>query len=79
LKCNLNKTKILVQEVKLKKGERWNVNDKKIEVADEINYLGITFKSDGGWKRLKLKTVAKGNQSLVATDNFPARTLDRGV
>jgi hypothetical protein len=23
----------------------------KTEVADEINYLGITYKSGGGWKR----------------------------
>jgi hypothetical protein len=36
-------------------------------VEDEINYLGVTFESNGGWKRQKLKTVAKGNQILVAT------------
>jgi hypothetical protein len=26
------------------------VKDQKIEVLDEINYLGATFESSGGWK-----------------------------
>jgi hypothetical protein len=40
-KCNLNKTKILVCKKggKLKKDEKWFVNDYKIEVVNEINYL----------------------------------------
>jgi hypothetical protein len=42
------------------------VNDHNIEVADEINYLGLTFESSGGWNRQKLKVTAKGNQTLVA-------------
>jgi hypothetical protein len=78
LKCNLNKTKILVFKKggKLKKDERWFVNDHKIEVADEINYLGVTLESSGGWNRLKLKVMAKGNQTLVAIDKCLARTPD---
>jgi hypothetical protein len=46
---------------KLKKDERWTVNDKKLEVTAEINYLGVTFESSGGSKRQKLKPIAKGN------------------
>jgi hypothetical protein len=61
---------------KLKKDRRWTVKDQKTEMADVINCLGITFKSDGGWKRQKLKTIAKGNQTLVATDKSLARTHD---
>jgi hypothetical protein len=78
LKCNLNKTKILLFEKvgKLKKDERWAVNDPKIEVADEINYLRATFESSGGWKRQKLKIIAKGNQTLIAIGRYPARTPD---
>jgi hypothetical protein len=49
--CILNRTKILPfkKEGKLKKDERWTMNDKEIEVADEINYLGATFEISGGW------------------------------
>jgi hypothetical protein len=81
LKCNPNKTKILVFKKgdKLKKDERWFVNDHEIEVADEINYLGVTFESSGGWNRQKLKVMAKGNQTLVAIDNCLARTPDISV
>jgi hypothetical protein len=39
------------------------VNNQKIEVADEINYLGAKFQSSGGWERHKLETVAKGNRT----------------
>jgi hypothetical protein len=78
LKCNLNKTKIFVfkKRGKLKKDERLFVNDRKIEMADEINYLGVTFESSGGWNKQKPKIMAKGNQTLVATDKCLARTLD---
>jgi hypothetical protein len=56
LKYNINKTKILVFKKggKLKKEERYFANDQKVEVADEINYLGVTFESSGGWNRQKL-------------------------
>jgi hypothetical protein len=45
LKCNLNKTKILVckKGSKLEKDEKWFVNDYQIEVANKINYLGFFF------------------------------------
>jgi hypothetical protein len=78
LKSNLNKTKILVFKNggKLKKGEQWTVNDQIIEVADEINYLGVTFENSGRWKRQKFKTVAKGNRTLLAIDRCLARTAD---
>jgi hypothetical protein len=35
-----------------------------VEVADEINYSGVTFECNGGWNRQKLKTIAKGNPTL---------------
>jgi hypothetical protein len=50
------------------------VNDQKIELAVEVNYLGVSFVSNGGWKRQNLKTVAKGNQTLIAVDTCLART-----
>jgi hypothetical protein len=46
----------------------------KIEMADEINYLGLVFESNGGWKRQRFKTVAKGNKILVAIDKCLAKT-----
>jgi hypothetical protein len=52
------------------------VNYHKIEVADEINDLGVTFESSGGLNRQKLKVIAKGNETLVVTDECLARTPD---
>jgi hypothetical protein len=77
-KCNLNISKILEfrKEGKLKKDERWTVNDQKTEVADEINCLGVTFESIAGWKKQQLKKIAKGNQILVTIDKCLARTPD---
>jgi hypothetical protein len=45
LKCNLEKTKILVCKKggKLRKDERWFVKDHQIEVVKEVNYLGDFF------------------------------------
>jgi hypothetical protein len=48
-------------------------------VANEINYLGVTFESVGGWKRQKLKRRARENETLVATDKCLARTPDMRV
>jgi hypothetical protein len=52
------------------------VNNQNNEVEDEVNYLGATFESSGGWNREKFKRVAEGNQTLVARDKCPARTPD---
>jgi hypothetical protein len=81
LKCNLNKTKIVVFKKggKLKRGESWYASDHKIEVVDEINYLRVTFHSSGGWNKQKLKVRAKGNQTLVAIDKCLARAPDMRV
>jgi hypothetical protein len=78
LNCNLNKAEILVFKNggNLKEDEIWTVNDQKIEVADEKNYLGVTFESSGGWKRKKLKTIVKANQTLVAINKCLPRTPD---
>jgi hypothetical protein len=68
LKCNLNRTKILVfkEGGKRKKDGSWTANDQKIKMADEINYLGVTFESSGGCKTQKLEPIAKRNRTLVA-------------
>jgi hypothetical protein len=42
------------------------VNGHRIEVDAEINYLGVTFESSGGWNKQELKVRAKGNQTLAA-------------
>jgi hypothetical protein len=78
LKCNLNKTKILVCKKgdKLKKDEKWFVNDYQMEVVNEINYLGFLLESTGGWNRQRCNVIAKGNQTLVAIDKCLARTPD---
>jgi hypothetical protein len=55
------------------------VNDQKTEVADEINYLGATFESSGGWKRQKLKIIINGNQTLAAIGKYPVRTPDTNL
>jgi hypothetical protein len=62
LKCNLSRIKIFVfkKAGKLKKDERWTVKDPKIEVLDEINYLGVTFESSGGWKDKSSRQQQKG-------------------
>jgi hypothetical protein len=81
LKCNLNKTKIVVFKKggKLKIGERWYVNDHRMEVVDELNYLGVTFESSGEWNKQKFKLRAKGNQTPVAIDKCLARAPDISV
>jgi hypothetical protein len=55
---------------------RWAMNNQKIEAPDEIDYLGVTFESNGAWKRQKLKITGNGNQILVATHKCLARTPD---
>jgi hypothetical protein len=81
LKCNLKKTKILVCEKggELKEDEKWFVNDYKIEMVNEINYLGIFLESNGVWNRQGRNVIAKGNQTLLATDKCLARTPDMRV
>jgi hypothetical protein len=81
LEMYLNEMKILVfqKESKLKKGNRLTVNNRQIEVEDEVNSLGVTFQSSGGWNRQKLKKVAGGNQTLVAMHKCLVRILDTRV
>jgi DUF438 domain-containing protein len=74
LKCNLNKTIILIfKKGKQKKDDSWTVNDQKIEVAVKINYLEVTFENRGDWKGQKLKTVAKGNQTFSSHRQMPSK------
>jgi hypothetical protein len=81
LKYNIKKTKILgfKNGDKPKNDESWVANHQEIEVADEVNYLEITFERSDGWKRQKLKIRAKVNQTLVAIDKFFARSPDLRV
>jgi hypothetical protein len=55
LKCNLKKTKILLCKKggKLKQNERLILENQQIEVAKEINYLGVTLQRSGGWSKQK--------------------------
>jgi hypothetical protein len=63
LKCNLEKTKILVCKKggKLRKDEKWFVKHYQIEVVNEVNYLGVLVESTGGWNRQRRSVTAKGN------------------
>jgi hypothetical protein len=45
----------------------------------EIDYLGVTLESSGGWRKQKAKQKVKGVQSLVAIDKCLTRTPDMGV
>jgi hypothetical protein len=73
LKISLKKIKIFKKAGKLKKDDRWTLNEQKTEVADEINYLGGALECSGGSNRRKHKTVTRGNQTLVATHRCLAR------
>jgi hypothetical protein len=81
LKCNLKKTKILVCKKggKLKKNERWFMENQQIEVVKGIDYLGVTLESSGEWSKQKAKQKVKGIQSLAAIDKCLTRTPDMGV
>jgi hypothetical protein len=45
-------------------------------VADKVNTLGVTFQSNGGWSRQKLKTIARRNQTIVAIHKCQVRIPD---
>jgi hypothetical protein len=45
----------------------------------EIDYLGVTLESSGGWSKQKAKQKVKRIQSLVAIDKCLTRTPDMGV
>jgi hypothetical protein len=81
LKCNLKKTKILVFKKggKLQKNDKLFMHDQLIEVVNEINYLGITLESAGGWNSRRMKQMVKGNHSLVAIDICLTRTPDMRI
>jgi hypothetical protein len=81
LKFNLKKTKILVCKKggKLKKNDRWSMENQQIEVVKEIDYLEVTLERSGGWSKQKAKQKVKGIQSLVTIDKCLTRTPDMGV
>jgi hypothetical protein len=56
-------------EGRAKEDENWIAYDQPRKVADEINYLGIMLERRGGWNRQKTKTIRKGSQALLNTDN----------
>jgi hypothetical protein len=49
------------------------MENQQIEVVMEINYLGVTLESSGGWSKQKAKQKVKGIWSLVATDKCLTR------
>jgi hypothetical protein len=64
---------------KLINEEKWFIYDQLIDVVNEISYLGVILESTGGSNRHKMKQMAKGNKSLVATDKCLTRTPDMKV
>jgi hypothetical protein len=58
-KINKSKIGVFKKGGTLKKEERWTMYNQTVEVADEINYSGVTLECSGGWNRQKLKAVAK--------------------
>jgi hypothetical protein len=70
------KTKTLVCKKggKLKKNERWFLENRQTEVLKEIDYLGVTLESSGGWSKQKAKQKVKPIQSLVAIEVFNKNT-----
>jgi hypothetical protein len=55
------------------------MENQQIEVVKEIDYLGVTLESSGGWSKQKAKQKVKRIQSLVAIDKCLTRTPDMGV
>jgi hypothetical protein len=53
----LNKSEIVVFKKmgRLTKNERWTMQGKNVEMADEITYLGTTLESTGRWEKHKKK------------------------
>jgi hypothetical protein len=49
------------------------MENQQIEVVMEINYLGVTLESSGGWSKQKAKQKVKGIRSLVAIDKCLTR------
>jgi hypothetical protein len=74
-------TKILVCKKggKLKNSDRWFMENQQIEVVKEIDCLGVTLESSGGWGKQKVKQKVRGIQSLVAIDKCLTRTPDMRV
>jgi hypothetical protein len=64
---------------KLKKNEKWFMYDQLIEVVNELNCLGITLESTGGWNRHRKKQIVKGDQSLLAIDKCLSRSPDMRI
>jgi hypothetical protein len=44
--------------------------DQITEVADGINYLGVSLESTGGWIKYEAELRVKGNQTLMALNVY---------
>jgi hypothetical protein len=55
------------------------MESQQIEIVKEIDYLGVTLESSGGWSKQKAKQKVKGIQYLAAIDKCLTRTPDMEV
>jgi hypothetical protein len=55
------------------------MESQQIEIVKEIDYLGVTLESSGGWSKEKAKQKVKGIQYVAAIDKCLTRTPDMGV
>jgi hypothetical protein len=62
LKCNLNKSKVMLFEKggKLKATERWRMRRPSTEVPDKFIYLGMALESIGDLNKWKTLAKTKG-------------------
>lgn len=66
LKINLAKTKIVVfrKYLQRKVDYRWYLNGESIEVVEQYNYLGLTYRANGCWTEAKLELARRGSRAL---------------
>ena len=67
LEVNKEKTKIVVfkKGTKAAKAERWNYSQYNLETVREFKYLGITFSSNGLWKKHIKEGVRKARTGAL--------------
>lgn len=50
------------------------MNDKQIEMVDEINYVGVTLENAGGWNKQRATLRAKGSQAVAAVGKYLSKS-----
>ena len=72
LEVNMDKSKVLVFKKgnKLAKSEKWYFLRKKLEVVSEYKYLGVLFKSNGGWTKHIEEAKVKADRACTSLLKF---------